>query len=286
MTDILHWTEGQGTGHIKRINALLRSSDQTSGIRYWVRAEDPKFHSLLPPNVNYWDGHQPSKFDLVVLDLEDELEECSLLECSDKWIQLCRIGTPLDLPDAINDSAIRLSFERCALHENLEMPYFGSLLDASSDQVFSQAEARARLRRLCDFNEHDGVALTHANSANAQAAYEYLESAIEKLLKNYAHVFAVTGHVECQNALRSTFNNQPVTVCSINPIYSYYPAFDALLAPMGYNTYHEVHLFYQGEVEFRSMYPPDQALRAQERPRVDRIANREIFDFIKQVACS
>ncbi len=278
---ILHWTVGKGTGHIKRVNALWRGF-ALAGCRvdYYLFAPQSMFLEVLNPHVRVWQEGFPDTFDLLIIDQRLDRFPLEFAGLASTLVQLCKLSTRLDGHPDVLATLKRVSFENCAVTRDMDLPYDGCLIDADPEEVLSESEARDALSELTGLPMSGRLALTQANTCEAEAACKFLLRGMGKLLNSYPTVVVNTGHLaSLHDRLLDEALKHPgrkVVLLDINPMLPYIRAFDHLHIPIGYNTYCESQLFVRASCSYEAMHPRDQHLRLEELPEVERIGNKEI----------
>jgi len=284
--NILFWTEGKGTGHIKRANALARGFDPFGRfVTFRVCAPHSNFSHHLRPGLARSEVRPDEHFDVIILDQRLDLVPRHLGSLAPKFVQLCKLGTRLeDSAEFLRGPLTRISFENCKINLKREFAYFGSLLDADVADSLPADVARTKLEQLCYRKLEGRLGLTMANTFDSDDAFNFLRYAIERLLDEVDVIVATSDHLpQIRDRLGSYFARAPIAYATINPVHPYLAAFDAVCSPLGYNTYCETQLFFNGPVTYVPMRPLDQRLRVVELPKVERIANAEIARYILEI---
>ncbi|MHB8836527.1 MAG: hypothetical protein ACYC9Y_12600 [Candidatus Methylomirabilia bacterium] len=99
--DVLYWTVGRGTGHVKRANALRRGFALTRReVRLWACVPESVFTPLLDPRIRIWTG--PARpVDLCILDHRLDAFPPAYAAIAPAYLHLCRIGTALEIPPSL-----------------------------------------------------------------------------------------------------------------------------------------------------------------------------------------
>lgn len=284
--NLLYWTSGRGTGHVKRANALLRGLVRVAvDLRLFVAAPEAVFPGLLAPGLHPW-PRAGGDLDAVVLDHRLERFPDDLAASSRSFVHLCRINSNLVHPPALAGRTQLVSIEDCAANRELGLPYDGCLVDAGEEELLEAPAARNRLEQSAGRALQGLLGLSHANTAEPAAALGFLERAAGRLEGRVDTLVLSSGHgavrAELQRRLSQRWGARLV-VLGLHPIYPLYRAFDAGFFPCGYNTWCETQLFFGGAaswepVVFDNGRPRfrDQRLRALERPLAGSIGNERI----------
>lgn len=296
MIDLLFWTSGRGTGHVKRANALRRGFDLAGAeVRLWVAAEASVFPHLLDRRLRPWPG-PAQRVDACVLDHRLDTFPAGLAGIAPLFVRPCRIGTDPRVPPPLAGRVAAVAIEDCRDNRALGLAYEGCLVDAAEEEVLGREAAREALARLAGRDLAGRLGLTHANTAEPEAALGFLLAAAERLAGAVDTVIVSTGHAaiagDLERRLASRFGGRAVAI-GHDPIFRLYRAFAAGHFPSGYNTYCETRLFFRGTCTWEPVACADrrprfrdQHLRARELPEVGGIGNERIARRILALAAA
>lgn len=295
MIRLLYWTSGRGTGHVKRANALLRGFSQAGlDARLFIAAGRSRFLTSLHPDILPWQEGDPGALSAVIVDHKLDLFPPAYAELSPACVQLCRIASPSELPPLLADKTVRISIENCEANRLRGLPYHGCLIDADPEAVLTPHAARTKLSALVAEQLEGRLGLAHVNTAEPEAALQFLKKASSRLAGQADTILLSSGHGGIMPELNRyvrRFRNSRIVTAHIHPLYPYYAAFNVAYVPGGYNTYCETQLFFPGlctydPVKFEDSRPrfKDQQLRCVEMPPVGSVGNKLIARRIMEVA--
>lgn len=292
--DILYWTVGRGTGHVKRANALRRGFALAGReVRLWACVPESVFTRFLDPRIHIWSG-ESRPVDICILDHRLDAFPPRYAAIAPAYLHLCRIGTSLEIPASLAGRVTRISIEDGAANRRLALPYDGCLIDAAEEEVLEPEVARAALEQIVGRPLRGSLGLSQVNTAAPHAAAAFLAGAAARLAAEVDTVVVSCAHEDVHSELTQLGRREygeRLVVARQDPLHPFYRAFDAGIFPCSYNTYCETRLFFTGRftcepVVFTDDRPRfvDQCLRAAESPRVGNIGNeriaRRVLEFL------
>jgi hypothetical protein len=285
ITRVLFATDGAGSGHAKRIAAVVRQLDEKKSRTFKFECWAPNLvHSQYLPRkvIPVIDDEPLGDYELIFLDQRPSRIPRQIFSLSGLFVQLCKRVCEREVPDKIKDKTIQISIEDCKENQLAGMKYFGVLLDVDPLCIMNRADARRFIEKTVGkrikVDEH--LTLIQVNTSSPEAASIFIDSSLveagaeSKVIVSSAHL--EDGDLEFSNGIghniiyKGHFNNI-VNICN---------AFDKIFAPSSYNTYYELGLYFHGQVIFKSIFDYEMPERLVASPEVSGSGNREITSFV------